>query len=64
MEKLKLTCGRFMPSRGGEPAERVERIEAYLTKLTEELEYLLGEMDEILDMSKTAVVMDGEEGTV
>lgn len=48
MEKLKLVCGRFIPPRGGETAERVERLEVYLSKLTQELEQLVREVDRAL----------------
>jgi hypothetical protein len=44
MEKLMLSGGRFAPS-GGENAEaRLSAMEAYLTRLSEELELLLAEV--------------------
>ena len=43
MEKLILKCGRFVPSASGSMEQRVARMEAYLGRLTEELEHLLGE---------------------
>lgn len=71
MEKLTLKCGRFMPARSLDPAERIRLIEAYLGKLTEELEYVVAEMDRVLNALETAyaerdgltvVATDGEEG--
>ena len=48
MERLKLVCGRYMPPRVGDTAQRVERMEAYLAKLTQELELLIRDVDGIL----------------
>lgn len=45
MEKLILRCGRFIPRASGNTEQRVAYMEAYLGRLTEELEHLLGEMD-------------------
>ncbi len=69
MEKLKLVCGRFIPPRGGDTAERVERLEAYLSRLTQELELLVGDLDRALadltaEEEPSAVSMVGEEGSV
>lgn len=69
MEKLRLVCGRFIPPRGGEAMERVERMEAYLSKLTRELELLVGELDRALaetggENGASAVSAVGEEGRV
>lgn len=41
MEKLILSCGRFSPSAGEGIEGRVRALEAYLARLSEELEFLL-----------------------
>ena len=48
MEKLILTCGRYIPSAAGDADARVAAMEAYLARLSEELEVLMGEMDRVL----------------
>jgi hypothetical protein len=48
MEKLILTCGRYIPSAAGDADTRVAAMEAYLARLSEELEVLMGEMDRVL----------------
>lgn len=48
MEKLILTCGRYIPSAAGDTDTRVAAMEAYLARLSEELEVLMGEMDRVL----------------
>ncbi len=48
MEKLILKCGRYIPSAAGDTESRVRRMESYLSSLTEELEFLAGEMDRVL----------------
>lgn len=48
MEKLTLTCGRFLPRAGESEAERLTRMETYLTRLSEELGYLLAETERAL----------------
>ena len=75
MEKLILKCGRFIPPTSGDTESRVKLIETYLSGLTQELEYLLGEMDRVLEAlesayaerdSLTVVALPGsaEEGSV
>lgn len=58
MEKLILKCGRYLPSAEGDTADRVRAMEVYLSHLSDELEYLLAELDRVL--RETATV--GEEG--
>ena len=48
MEKLILTCGRYIPSAAGGTDAHVAAMEAYLARLSEELEVLMGEMDRVL----------------
>ena len=43
MEKLILSCGRYIPLAAGNSEARVRAMEAYLARLSEELELLLGE---------------------
>ena len=72
MEKLILACGRYIPPSSENLEFRVRAVEAYLTRLTEELELLVGEMDRALDALETllterdraeaASVSDGEGG--
>ena len=44
MEKLILSCGRFVPAVGGDEGARVKGLEEYLVRLTEELELMLSEL--------------------
>ena len=60
MEKLILTCGRFVPTVGGDEAERIRGLEAYLVRLTEELELIISELGRTLDRMDTDT--DTEEG--
>lgn len=55
MEKLILKCGRYVPPTAGDAESRVRRIETYLSGLTEELEFLVGELDRTLEALETAV---------
>ena len=57
MEKLILQCGRYVPSDEGDALLRVRALEAYIARLTEELEHLLAQMDPVL----RAVAVRGEE---
>ena len=57
MEKLILTCGRFAPVPGESVEARVQAMEAYLSRLAEELEFLLAEVGRNLEAPNT-----GEEG--
>ena len=54
MEKLILTCGRFLPPSAGDSETRVKAMEAYLARMSEELEVLLGEMGATPDRMETA----------
>lgn len=58
MEKLILSCGRFVPAVGGDEGARVKGLEEYLVRLTEELELMLSELGRTLDRLNT----DTEEG--
>ena len=67
MEKLILSCGRYIPSTAGDSEARAQAMEAYLARLSEELEILLGEMGRILEalqagQSPSAVSDSGEGG--
>ena len=57
MERLILRCGRYVPSEAGDAALRVQTLENYVARLTEELEHLLAQMDPVLQAAETA----GEE---
>ena len=60
MEKLILKCGRFMPPAAGDGESRVRLMEAYLAKLSEELEFLVGELDRALaDLEEAVTEGDG-----
>ena len=58
MEKLILKCGRYVPASAADTAVRIAAMEAYLSRLTDELEHLLSE----LDLALRAVTETGEEG--
>lgn len=68
MEKLILTCGRFLPPSAGNSETRVKAMEAYLARLSEELEILLGETGRMLEALQSAqaalTVRDNGEGGV
>ena len=49
MEKLILPCGRFIPRFAGDAETRLLSMEAYLARLSEELEILLEETAKALD---------------
>lgn len=60
MEKLILKCGRYMPSAAGDTESRVKLLEAYLSGLTQELEFLVEELDRVLQaQGMFATVGDG-----
>ncbi len=44
MEKLILTCGRFIPVSGGDSEARIKAMEDYLARLSEEMELLVSEI--------------------
>ena len=48
MEKLILTCGRFVPAAAGTEA-RLTAAEDYLARLAEEMELLISEMGRALE---------------
>jgi len=52
MEKLILSCGRYIPSAAGNAETRIRAMEAYLARLSEELEVLLSETSVALDALK------------
>lgn len=58
MEKLILTCGRFVPAAGEGEAARIKGMEDYLSRLTEELELLFSELGRTLGQSDAT----GKEG--
>lgn len=68
MEKLILTCGRFLPPSGGDSEARVRAMEAYVARLSEELEILLGETGRMLEALQSVqaalTVQDNGEGGV
>ena len=68
MEKLILSCGRFLPPSAGDSESRVNALEAYLARLSEELEILLGETGRMLEALQSAqaalTVRDNGEGGV
>lgn len=49
MEKLILKCGRYIPPVAGDAESRVKSLETYLARLTQELEFLVGELDRVLE---------------
>ena len=64
MEKLILKCGRFVPSASGSMEQRVARMEAYLGRMTEELEHLLGELERPAEVAvATTHEQSREEGS-
>ena len=54
MEKLILKCGRYIPSAAVDTESRVKEMEAYLSRLTEELEFLMGELDRAMKILGSA----------
>ena len=68
MEKLILSCGRYIPQAAENTEARVRAMEAYLARLSEELEVLLGEtagaMDalQVMQSNLAAVSNSREEG--
>ncbi len=58
MERLILRCGRYVPAADGDATARMRAMEAYLARLTDELEHLLAQMDPVLQ----TVDDQGEEG--
>ena len=45
MERLILTCGRFVPAGEEDAVTRIRAMEAYLSRLAEELERLIAVLD-------------------
>ena len=68
MEKLILSCGRFLPPSAGDSETREKAMEAYLARLSVELEILLGETGRMLEALQTVqaalTVRDNGEGGV
>lgn len=58
MEKLMLTCGRFVPAGGDDEAARIRGLEEYLVRLSEELEWMVSELGRTLERMNA----DGKEG--
>ena len=54
MDKLILPCGRYIPQFSGDAEIRLRAMEAYLARLSEELEVLLGETAKALDALASA----------
>lgn len=49
MERLKLTCGRYLPAGKGSTEERLAALEEYVGRLAAELEFRLGEAGKALE---------------
>lgn len=49
MEKLKLTCGRYLPSSTGTAEVRLAILEEYVSRLSAELEFRLDEAGRTLE---------------
>lgn len=49
MERLKLTCGRYLPAGKGSTEERLAALEDYVGRLAAELEFRLGEAGKALE---------------
>ncbi len=58
MEKLILKCGRYIPPAAGDAESRVKSLETYLARLTQELEFLVGELDRTLEALGSAATED------
>ena len=54
MEKMILSCGRYIPLAAGDSDTRIRAMEAYLARLSEEMEVLLAETAAALATLKTA----------
>lgn len=67
MERLKLTCGRYLPAAMGSSEERLAALEEYVVRLAAELEFRLGEagvmMQTLADalQTETATEIETEE---
>ncbi len=53
MEKLK--CGRFIPREDNDNGARLRALETHLAALSEEMEYLILEMDRTLDLILSSI---------
>ncbi len=64
MERLKLTCGRYLPAAMGSSEERLAALEEYVVRLAAELEFRLGEagvmMQTLADALQTETAMEIE----
>ena len=54
MEKLILSCGRYIPLGVGDSEARIRAMETYLARLSEEMEVLLAETARALDSVQAA----------
>lgn len=66
VERLILTCGRYTPAATEDTRARVMAMEAYLARLSEELEHVMGELARMTEglNSRSAVTASNEEGGV
>ena len=61
MEKLILTCGRYATPQVGNTEARVAAMEAYLSRLTEEMEFLISELGRAQAASATVTAATAAE---
>ena len=61
MERLKLTCGRYLPRLGENAEARLAALEDYVGKLTAELEFRLGEAGLALERLETSAAVQVRE---
>lgn len=54
MEKLTLSCGRYAPQTGDTVEARVRAMENYLARLSEEMEFLVAQMEGLRRMTADA----------
>ena len=69
MEKLILSCGRYVPQAAGDVETRMRAMDAYLVRLSEEIEVLLLETSRALaalqaTQTTAAITYDRGEGDV
>lgn len=63
MERLKLTCGRYLPAGKGGTEERLAALEDYVGRLAAELEFRLGEAGKALEtITEAMAAVTAEEG--
>lgn len=61
MERLKLTCGRYLPAASGGSEERLAALEEYVSRLAAELEFRLGEAGVTLQALSEALQSEAAE---